>query len=166
MAQRAEHALFPGSFDPVTLGHVDLVERALTLFGRVTVLVAHNPAKPGLFPVEERARLLEKSLAHLARVDVKISAGLVVDAAREFGCDALVRGVRSGTDFDFEVAMARTNRALAPALDTVLAGAQPGVRARFELTRARDRARGRRCVGVRAEARRRRVPGAPRARRA
>ena len=120
MAQRAEHALFPGSFDPVTLGHVDLVERAHTLFGRVTVLVAHNPAKPGLFPVEERVALLEKSLAHLARVEVKSSTGLVVDAARELGCDALVRGVRSGTDFDFEVAMARTNRALAPALDTVL----------------------------------------------
>lgn len=125
MAQRAEHALFPGSFDPVTLGHVELVERALGLFGRVTVLVAQNPAKPGLFAAEERADLLQKSLAHLTRVEVKVWPGLAVDAAREFGCDVILRGVRSGTDMDFEVSMARTNRALAPKLDTVLLAPSP-----------------------------------------
>jgi pantetheine-phosphate adenylyltransferase len=125
MAQRAEHALFPGSFDPVTLGHVDLVERALGLFGRVPVLVAQNAKKPGFVAVEERADLLARSLAHLGRIEVKVWPGLVVDAAREFGCDAIVRGVRSGTDFDFEVAMARTNRALAPGLDTILLAPSP-----------------------------------------
>lgn len=120
MAQRAQQALFPGSFDPVTLGHVDLVARAGELFGRVTVLVATNPAKKGLFSPEERAELLRQALAGQSGVDVQISTGLVVDAARQFGCTVLVRGVRSGTDFDSEVAMARTNRVLAPAFDTVL----------------------------------------------
>lgn len=120
MPRRAPHALFPGSFDPVTLGHVDLVARAQALFGRVTVLVAHNPDKTGLFAVEERAELLRQALAHLPDVSVQISAGLAVEAARALSCTVLVRGVRSGTDFDFEVAMARTNRALAPELDTVL----------------------------------------------
>lgn len=104
---------------------MDLVARALALFGRVTVVVAHNPAKPGFFSAEERVGLLEKSLAHLAGVAVELAPGLVVDAAREFGCDVIVRGVRSGTDFDFEVAMARTNRVLSPALDTVLLAPAP-----------------------------------------
>lgn len=125
MARRAQHALFPGSFDPVTLGHVDLVARALELFGQVTVLVAHNPAKGGLFTSEERAELLRRALAHQAGVRVHVSSGLVIDAARELGCTVLVRGVRSGTDFDFEVAMARTNRVLAPELDTVLLAPAP-----------------------------------------
>lgn len=120
MAQRAQHALFPGSFDPVTLGHVDLVSRALALFGRVTVAVAVNPDKKGLFTPEERAELLRQSLAGRSGAEVVLTSGLVVDAAREHGCDVIVRGVRSGTDMDFEVSMARTNRAMRPALDTIL----------------------------------------------
>lgn len=125
MTSRAHHALFPGSFDPATLGHVDLVDRALALFGRVTVAVAHNAEKRGLFTPEERAELLRRSLSGRAGVTVVLAPGLVVDAARAHGCDVIVRGVRSGTDFDFEVAMARTNRALAPAFDTVLLAPAP-----------------------------------------
>lgn len=125
MASRAQHALFPGSFDPVTLGHVDLVERALALFGRVTVAVAQNSEKAGLFTPEERVELLRRSLEGRAGITVVLAPGLVVDAAREHGCDVVVRGVRSGTDFDFEVAMARTNRDLRPALDTVLLAPAP-----------------------------------------
>ncbi len=120
MARAAQHALFPGSFDPVTLGHVDLVARALTLVGRVTVAVATNPDKPGLFTAAERVDLLRKSLAHLDRVGVELAPGLVVDAARDLGCDVILRGVRSGSDFDYEAAMARTNRALRPGLETLL----------------------------------------------
>jgi pantetheine-phosphate adenylyltransferase len=125
MAQRAHHALFPGSFDPVTLGHVDLVARALAIFERVTVAVAVNPDKPGLFSAEERVDLLRKSLAGLPagsreRVAVELVPGLVVDACRDFGCDIILRGVRSGSDFDYEAAMARTNRVMRPQVETLL----------------------------------------------
>jgi pantetheine-phosphate adenylyltransferase len=125
MARAAHHALFPGSFDPVTLGHVDLVARALAIVDRVTVAVAVNPDKPGLFTAEERADLLRRSLQLLPaglreRTAVELVPGLVVDAARDLGCDLIVRGVRSGHDFDYEAAMARTNRALRPAVETLL----------------------------------------------
>jgi pantetheine-phosphate adenylyltransferase len=120
MGPGAHHALFPGSFDPVTLGHVDLVTRALTLVGRVTVAVAVNPDKAGLFTAAERVDLLRRSLAHLDRVGVELATGLTVDAARDLGCDVILRGVRSGSDFDYEAAMARTNRALRPGLETLL----------------------------------------------
>jgi pantetheine-phosphate adenylyltransferase len=120
MARAAHHALFPGSFDPVTLGHVDLVTRALALVSRGTVAVAVNPDKAGLFSADERVDLLRRSLAHLDRVGVELAPGLVVEAARDFGCDLILRGVRSGSDFDYEAAMARTNRVLSPGLETLL----------------------------------------------
>ena len=114
------HALFPGSFDPFTLGHLELVERATALFARVTVGVAHNAEKRTLFSVEERLELVRQSVRAIERVDACIVHGLVVDACREMGARAIVRGVRSGSDFDYELEMARTNRELASAVDTVL----------------------------------------------
>lgn len=115
----ARHALFPGTFDPLTLGHVDLVRRARQLFGRVTVGIAHNAAKKTLFTAEERVRLAREALAEFGGVEVELIEGLSVDAAEKLGADVLVRGVRSGTDFDFEVQMALTNRAMLPRIDTV-----------------------------------------------
>jgi pantetheine-phosphate adenylyltransferase len=114
------HALFPGTFDPVTLGHLDIVRRAQALFGRVTVAVATNPEKHSLFDVEERLELLRLATAGLPGVAVVGFAGLVVDACRELGAEVVVRGVRSGTDCDYELQMARTNRAMAPSVETVL----------------------------------------------
>lgn len=122
---RGHHALFPGSFDPPTLGHLDLVRRAQALFGRVTVAVAHNPDKPGLFAPAERVRLFREALEGLSGVEVIEIEGLVVDAARRLVADVLVRGVRSGTDFDYEISMARTNRALLASIDTVLLAPPP-----------------------------------------
>src|SRR5262245_19430941 len=116
----ARHALFPGRFDPVTLGHVDLVERAVALFGRVTVAVAHNASKQGLFALEERLELLRGALPKSRDVSVVPLPGLVVRACEELGCDVIVRGVRGGADFDYEVPMARTNQALLPRIETVL----------------------------------------------
>jgi pantetheine-phosphate adenylyltransferase len=116
----ARHALFPGSFDPATLGHVDLVERALALFGRVTIAVARNASKSGLFAPEERVALLRDTFRGRAGIEVALLQGLAVQACAELGCDVLVRGVRGGADFDFEVPMARTNRALVPSIETVL----------------------------------------------
>ncbi|MBK7643563.1 MAG: pantetheine-phosphate adenylyltransferase [Planctomycetes bacterium] len=122
---RGHHALFPGSFDPPTLGHLDLVRRAQTLFGRVSIAVARNPEKAGLFTSAERVQLFRGAVVGLAGVEVLEIDGLVVEAARSLGCDVIVRGVRSGTDFDYEISMARTNRALYAAADTVLLAPPP-----------------------------------------
>ncbi|MBK7878140.1 MAG: pantetheine-phosphate adenylyltransferase [Planctomycetes bacterium] len=118
-SETARHALFPGTFDPLTLGHVDLVRRACQLFGRVTVGIAHNAAKKTLFSAEERVQLAREALRGLEGVEVVLIEGLSVHAAERIGAHVLVRGVRSGTDFDFEVQMALTNRAMLPRIDTV-----------------------------------------------
>ena len=117
---RDRHALFAGTFDPFTRGHLDVVARARALFDRVTVGVAVNPEKKALFGAEERADLVRGAVRHLEGVEVVLIPGLVVQACRELGADVLVRGARSGTDFDFEAQMARTNRALLPSIETVL----------------------------------------------
>jgi pantetheine-phosphate adenylyltransferase len=120
MAARAHHALFPGSFDPATLGHLDLVKRAIALFPRVTVGVAHNSEKKCLFTAEERVELLRASTKGLSGIDVRLIHGLVVAACEDIGATVIIRGVRSGTDFDSEVAMARTNRSMLPRIETLL----------------------------------------------
>jgi len=115
----AIHVLFPGTFDPPTLGHVDLVQRAARLFARVTVGVAENPGKQALFSIEERLALLGECTRGLSNVSVARVTGLVVEACEALGCQAVVRGIRSATDYDYEVQMAGTNRVLAPGVDTV-----------------------------------------------
>lgn len=119
-------AVYPGSFDPITLGHVDVVTRALTLFDRVVVGVAHNPAKAGrhLLGAEERAELARRSLAHLAGVEVELVPGLLADYCRARGATAIVKGLRSGTDLDAEAPMALLNRELG-APETVFLVADP-----------------------------------------
>ena len=114
------HVLFPGTFDPPTLGHVDLVRRALRLFDQVTVALAEHPTKKALFDFEARLSLLERSTAGLGEVTVVRLEGLVVHACADLGCDAILRGVRNGTDYDYEAQMAGTNRRLLPSVETVL----------------------------------------------
>jgi len=114
------HALFPGTFDPPTLGHLDVVARAAHLFERVTIGLANHPEKDPLFSVEERLALLEELAAPFPEVAVARITGLVVDAARDLGAGVIVRGVRNARDFDYEVEMARTNRVLAGEVDTIL----------------------------------------------
>jgi len=121
------HVLFPGTFDPPTLGHLDLVRRSVALFGRVTVALAEHPTKQSLFTVPERIQLLRESTRDHDGVAVVHLEGLVIDACEAFGCDAIVRGVRSGTDFDYEALMAWTNRSLLERIDTVLLPASPAV---------------------------------------
>jgi pantetheine-phosphate adenylyltransferase len=123
--RHAHHALFPGTFDPVTRGHLDLVRRARQLFARVTIAVAQNPEKKTLFGPEERAELLREATRELADVEVTLIDGLVVDACAKLGADVIIRGVRSGTDYDFEVDMARTNREMLPRIETVLLAPSP-----------------------------------------
>lgn len=116
-------ALFPGTFDPVTHGHVDLVRRGLVLFDRVVVGVVADQGKP-LFPAADRVRLLEQvleaeGLAEGKRVTVAPFQGLVVDAAKAHGAVCLLRGIRGALDWDYEMRMAFANRDLAPDVDTV-----------------------------------------------
>lgn len=124
-------AVCPGSYDPATLGHVDVIARAARLFDRVVAAVVHNPGKKGLFPVEERQQLLLEVLAADprtadVRVDV-VGGGLLVDYCRDIGAAAVVKGLRGGTDVTYEMPMALMNRHLS-GLETVFLPGSP----RFE----------------------------------
>lgn len=115
-------AIYPGTFDPITLGHLDVLERALTLFDRVEVTVAVNHEKASLLTVDERVDLIRKSVSGIEgedRVTVTSFQGLLVDHARAVGAIALVRGLRQVSDFDYEFRMALANRRLFPELQTV-----------------------------------------------
>lgn len=118
-------ACYPGSFDPPTLGHLDVIRRAAPVFDRLVVAVGVNPAKAPMLPVEERVALLRAELGGLGpRVEVESFRGLAVDFCRARGLAILVRGLRTVSDFESEFQMALTNRSLAPGIDTffVMAG--------------------------------------------
>lgn len=115
----AKVAVYPGTFDPVTLGHLDVVKRACRLFDRVIVAVAERKDKRPLFALEERIELVRRSVAGLPRVEVKGFTGLLVDFVRQEQACAVVRGLRAVMDFDYEFQMAMTNRKLAAELETV-----------------------------------------------
>jgi pantetheine-phosphate adenylyltransferase len=111
--------LYPGSFDPVTNGHLDVLQRASRLFDEVIVAVAHHNAKQALFTVEQRVHLLRQSTGHLQNVRITSFEGLLVNFAKEQGAQALIRGLRAVSDFEFEFQMALMNRSLQPDLETL-----------------------------------------------
>lgn len=119
------HALFPGSFDPVTLGHVDLVERALAVFSGVTVAVAENTQKSALFTLDERVSLLRDTLPASDGLSVCTFSGLVVEFCKVRGCEVIVRGLRNGADFNYEYQMAQTNFRLDASVETLFLMASP-----------------------------------------
>lgn len=110
-------ALYPGSFDPVTMGHVDITARAAALFEKVIVAVYATPAKDLLFDADERLELFQDAVGHLPNVEVIKFEGLVVRLAQELGVQVIVRGLRSGSDFEYEFDMAFMNRRLTPEID-------------------------------------------------
>ncbi len=112
-------ALFPGSFDPFTLGHESIVRRALPLFDRVVIAIGVNPDKQAMLSVENRRRWIESVFANEPRVSVATYTGLTTEAAREVGATVLLRGVRMVQDFEYEMIMAEVNRELS-GLETVL----------------------------------------------
>ncbi len=112
-------AIYPGSFDPVTNGHLDVIERARKLFDEVVVAVAHNDEKSPLFDLEERLTLLREALGGDANVRVSHFEGLLVDFARKEGATAVIRGLRAISDFEFEFQMALMNRKLEAAVETI-----------------------------------------------
>ena len=112
-------AIYPGSFDPVTYGHIDIVRRAASLFDKVIVAVLHNSLKSPLFSATERVNILTEVTKDIPNVEVKYFSGLSIDFARECGASVIIRGLRAITDFDYELQMAQTNRVLAPDIDTM-----------------------------------------------
>lgn len=113
-------AIFPGSFDPPTLGHIDLITRASHLCDRLVVGVLHNPDKKTAFSAQERVEMLTEAIAHISNVEVMHFSGLLVDLARQENADFVVRGVRGEQDLAAETSMAFANGILLPGLETVL----------------------------------------------
>ena len=112
-------AVYPGSFDPITFGHMDIIERAAGLFDRLVVAVATNPFKKSLFAVEERLVLLREVLADYPNTEADSFTGLTVKYAERSGAQALIRGLRAISDFENEFMMALTNKKLVPSVETI-----------------------------------------------
>lgn len=119
MSDSADLAIYAGSFDPPTNGHLDLVERASKLFPRVIVALGENPTREPLFTVEERLGLLQQVCAPFSNVGVQSFKGLLVDYGKRVGARVVVRGLRAGTDFEHELQIAHANADLRPEIDTV-----------------------------------------------
>ena len=119
-------AIYPGTFDPVTYGHIDLIKRASRIFSEVIIAVAHNPQKEPLFNVKERVAFLKKATPDIRGIVIDDFDGLVIDYARKKGVSILIRGLRMISDFEYEFQMALTNRKLAPDIETVFLMPQEG----------------------------------------
>jgi pantetheine-phosphate adenylyltransferase len=126
-------ALYPGTFDPPTNGHVDLIQRGSKLFDHLTVAILVNPVKNPLFTVEERVEMLEEVTGSLGNVSVATFDGLMVEFARKVGASAVLRGIRAISDYEHEFQMALMNRRLAPDVETVFL--QPAGRYSFVSSR-------------------------------
>jgi pantetheine-phosphate adenylyltransferase len=112
-------AIYAGSFDPPTNGHLDLVDRASKLFPRVVVALGQHPTRSPLFSVDERVQLLQRVCSPMENVEIALFDGLLVDYARKIGARIIVRGLRAATDFEYELQIAHANADLAPEVDTV-----------------------------------------------
>jgi len=111
--------IYPGSFDPITFGHLDIIERASLMTEKLVVGVLNNSSKKPLFSVEERVAMIQKATKHLKNVEVKAFSGLTVDFAAQEGASTIVRGLRAVTDFEYELQLSQTNRKIAPKIDTI-----------------------------------------------
>ena len=112
-------AVYPGSFDPITFGHLDIVQRASEVFDKVIIGVLKNQTKNPLFSLEERVDMIEKVTSDIPNVEVVSFGGLLVDFCKQVGADVVVRGLRAVSDFEYELMMAQTNKELNPNLETM-----------------------------------------------
>jgi len=112
-------AIYPGSFDPVTFGHIDIIKRASQIFDNLTVAVLNNKGKTPLFSVNERVKILEEVVKDLPNVNVISYEGLLVDFAKQSGANVIIRGLRAVTDFEYELQLSQTNRKLCDDVDTI-----------------------------------------------
>ncbi len=112
-------AIYPGSFDPVTYGHIDIIRRSALITDRLVVAVLINAGKSPLFSMEERVEMLQEAVKDIKNVEVKAFSGLTVDFARKENANMMIRGLRAVTDFEYELQLSQINRKLAPDIDTV-----------------------------------------------
>lgn len=112
-------ALFPGSFDPITRGHMDVILKALGLFDRVIIGIGSNTSKKAMFPIEQRQAWIRNLFADQPRIEVSVYEGLTVDYALKTGAGFIIRGLRSGLDFEYEQSIAFANKELVPSIETV-----------------------------------------------
>ncbi len=112
-------AVYPGSFDPITYGHIDLIKRASKIFDEVIVAVAQNPSKPTLFSLSERVEMVKEAIQGISGIKVDKFHGLMVDYVKTKGTNVVIRGLRMISDFEYEFQMALTNRKLAPEIETI-----------------------------------------------
>ena len=117
--------IYPGSFDPITIGHMDIIRRAAVLFDKVIVAVLHNPAKKGAFPIEERLNMIRKACATIPNVEVDTFGGLLADYVKQTRAQAVVRGLRGISDFESECQMAQVNQQMLPGMETLFMMTRP-----------------------------------------
>ena len=118
-------AVYPGSFDPITNGHLDILKNAAEIFEKVIIAVAHNSAKNGFLSTEERVNLIKKSIINMPNVEVDAFSGLTIDYAKKNGANVLIRGLRAVSDFEFEMQLSQTNSALCEDIKTVFLTTKP-----------------------------------------
>lgn len=121
----SQSAVYPGSFDPITLGHIDLIQRMSSYYDEITVLIADNTSKSSMFSPEEKKVLIEQCLQSSSNVKVEVFKGLTVEFARKIGARTILRGLRAISDFEYEYAMANMNRRLAPDIETQVVFTSP-----------------------------------------
>lgn len=118
-------ALFPGSFDPITIAHVDIVQRSLPLFDKIVVGIGLNSAKQNFLSAEKREEIVNSIFAKTPQVEVKTYEGLTIDFARKIGANYMVRGIRSASDFEYERAIAQINKSMMPEAETIILLSRP-----------------------------------------
>jgi pantetheine-phosphate adenylyltransferase len=118
-------AIYPGSFDPITKGHLDILKNASEIFDKVIIAVAHNGDKKGFLTVEERVNLIKQSVPHLDNVEVDAFEGLTIDYAKKHKAEVLIRGLRAVSDFEYEMQLSQTNSALCENIKTVFLTTKP-----------------------------------------
>ena len=123
--QNQKTAIYPGSFDPITKGHLDVLERASKMFDRVIIAVLKNSSKKSFLPVSDRVKLIQESIEGLDNVEVDSFEGLTIEYAQSKGAHFLIRGLRAVSDFEYELQLWQTNSAIAPDIDTVFLTTKP-----------------------------------------
>lgn len=118
-------AVYPGSFDPITLGHLDIIERAAKIFDKVIVAVLINTEKKGFFEISERIEMIKEVTSHIPNVEVRAFSGLLVNFLKEVEAKVIIKGLRVVSDFDYELQMANANRAMEPSIETLLMMTSP-----------------------------------------
>ena len=119
-------ALFPGSFDPVTKAHVDILKRSISLFDKVVIGIGINSTKQALLSIEARKKMLEAVFANEPKVEIQTYSGLTVDFCKEIGANHMIRGIRTVSDFEYEKAIAQMNHALVPEIESIFIVSKPG----------------------------------------